>query len=448
MNQSAKKRINEEGINTEIERNPTMSKSAHPVTKKDSEQAYKDAEAKVKETDTKNAGSPLESKDTSKVDVVGFDRDINKGMERLKYDNIDKKFQERVNALVMGKSSPLQKDIDDKEQGVSTKGNNNFKEKAKEMNKHDNDTSGFGKDNKAAVIFGDDLEILDNEKPAHQNSAFENKVKKGEIFVENKKNLKLKVTGLSEDKKSVTFLDENTNKKYTLLKENFKKAIQNKTLIKEGMMGSGAVTSNDGEKGELFNYWASAVNMGDLKKSQKYSNAFYQKFGEHPMNTSWFANNPKLQQALEQLGAMAGIEEQVTEEKTDKLSEPFEKVIADPVTGDCPSPKHGNIKEEKKSRLIFNKTKFLCESHMLSLIPEHYKIDGKQFKMIDRTGNEYLIEWQKNAKVLDNKNEKALKEQMERMKQLWEHKPENTFRKNQEDISILEEVRKKNQTIE
>jgi hypothetical protein len=424
-----------------------MSKSAHPETKKDSEEVYKDAESKRVETDTKKIHAPLTAKDTPSKSFTGFDRDLNKGQERIKYDNINDKFRERVNALVMGKDNPTQEDINDENQGVSTKGNENFKEKAKKMNTHDNNSSGIGKNNTALVQFGSDIELLPGEKPAHQNAAFENKIKKGDVFVEINKGLTLKVTGLSEDKKSVQFLDENTNKQYSLLKENLKKAISNNVLINE----------NEEEKW-LYNYWRGAVQNLDLIQSQKWSDAYYKKFGEHPVNTPKFKTDVKTQEALEQMKLMGEcgdmLASQQNEQKQDNVSEPFKDVVKEPVSGHVKiAPPVRNVNptatsnptndiKEQKSRLIFKKTKFICESHMISLIPEHYKVNGKQFKMLDNDSNEYLIEWNEKAHILEHKNENSVQEQMKRMKQLWEHKPENTDRNNDGYACILGEVKK------
>ena len=448
MNVSELKKIINEEINNEIERNPTMSKSAFPQTERDSEKVYKDAASKRVEPDTSKAHTPLIARDTPSKSYTGFDRDLNKGQERIKYDNIDDKFQKRVNALVMGKNSPLEEDIDDEEQGVSTKSNEKFNEKAKAMNAHDNNNSGIGSKNTALVQFGSDIEPLPGEKPAHQNSAFESKIKRGDVFVEINKGLTLKVSGISEDNKSVLFLDENTNKQYSLLKENFKKAISNNVLINE----------NEEERW-LYNYWRGAVQNLDLVQSKKWSDAYYKKFGEHPVNTSAFQADRKTQEALEQMKLMGEcgdmLASQQNEQKRDNVSEPFKDVIQEPVTGQvriaspvktvnqgATSNPTADIKEQK-SRLIFKKTRFFCESHMISLIPEHYKVDGKQFKMLDNDGNEYLIEWNEKAQILEHKNEKSVQDQMQRMKKLWEHKPENTDRSKQVNTCILGEVKKK-----
>ena len=80
--------------------------------------------------------------------------------------------------------------------------------------------------------------------------------------------------------------------------------------------------------------------------------------------------------------------------------------------------------ENKVKTVIFKKTEFLTEGHMLSRIPEEFKNEGTTFKMKDKTGNEYLIEWSDNrANIIDHKNKNGLNESLNRMKQLFNYKP-------------------------
>jgi hypothetical protein len=169
------------------------------------------------------------------IPTVEYGAEANKGQERLKYDYINDKFKERVKALVLGKDSPLQKSIDPSS-GVDIKGNEKFLQRAKELNKADQDNKGIA--GNAVAQYGRQFQVLQGVKPKTDNNAFEskemkNKVKVGDIFIENKNNLKLKVTGLTEDKSSVNFLEENTNKKYSLKIENFKKGVKDGKIIRE-----------------------------------------------------------------------------------------------------------------------------------------------------------------------------------------------------------------------
>lgn len=80
--------------------------------------------------------------------------------------------------------------------------------------------------------------------------------------------------------------------------------------------------------------------------------------------------------------------------------------------------------ENKVKTVIFKKTEFLTEGHMLSRIPDEFKNEGTTFKMKDKTGNEYLIEWSDNrANIIDHKNKNGLNESLNRMKQLFNYKP-------------------------
>ena len=58
--------------------------------------------------------------------------------------------------------------------------------------------------------------------------------------------------------------------------------------------------------------------------------------------------------------------------------------------------------EQKNIKTIyFKKTSFLNEGHMISRIPDEFKNEGTQFKMKDKFGTEYLVEWANNsAKVI------------------------------------------------
>lgn len=46
--------------------------------------------------------------------------------------------------------------------------------------------------------------------------------------------------------------------------------------------------------------------------------------------------------------------------------------------------------------IFFKKTEFLTEEHMISKIPDEFKKDGEQFKMKDKFGTEYIVEWKNN----------------------------------------------------
>jgi hypothetical protein len=85
----------------------------------------------------------------------------------------------------------------------------------------------------------------------------------------------------------------------------------------------------------------------------------------------------------------------------------------------------------------FKKTTFLTEGHMVSLIPDELKVEGKQFNMKDKTENTYIVEWKENKAVIighDNKN--GMNESLNRMKELMGYKTEDT--KTTSDIRVNE----------
>jgi len=83
---------------------------------------------------------------------------------------------------------------------------------------------------------------------------------------------------------------------------------------------------------------------------------------------------------------------------------------------------HKNIKT-----VFFKKTEFLTEGHMLSRIPDEFKNEGNKFKMKDKTGNEYLVEWRDNKGViLEHNNKQGFNESINRMKDLYSYSSEDT----------------------
>ena len=115
--------------------------------------------------------------------------------------------------------------------------------------------------------------------------------------------------------------------------------------------------------------------------------------------------------------------------------------------------KTNNLNEEKKPRVksvVFKKTSFISEGHMLSRIPDEFKVEGEQFKMKDKNGNEYLIEWRNNkGNILEHKNLEGRNQSITRMIEMFEYK--STYSKSSkmnegEDAfkSALNNVRKLN----
>lgn len=86
------------------------------------------------------------------------------------------------------------------------------------------------------------------------------------------------------------------------------------------------------------------------------------------------------------------------------------------------------LQEQRNVKTIyFKKTEFLTEGHMFSKIPDEFKNEGEQFKMKDKTGNTYLVEWKNNKGVIIGHNNcQGFNDSLNRMKNLYEYKSEDT----------------------
>ena len=75
-------------------------------------------------------------------------------------------------------------------------------------------------------------------------------------------------------------------------------------------------------------------------------------------------------------------------------------------------------------RLKFKNTIFLSESHLLSKVPEDYRVDENKFYMQDKTGTDYLIECKADPfgyvhmQVVNKFNKQVINEELEKMKKL------------------------------
>lgn len=80
----------------------------------------------------------------------------------------------------------------------------------------------------------------------------------------------------------------------------------------------------------------------------------------------------------------------------------------------------GNMFESKRiNKLTFKRTTFLTENHMLSKVPDDYKVEGKKFIMRDGQNNEYLVEWHEEPIVT---NKTKINEEQNRIKELFNYK--------------------------
>jgi hypothetical protein len=326
---------------------------------KESKDVEKDGEERIKDSTPPNNSTEIKG-------YRGENEPYGRNALNLNYDSIDKKYQERVKALVQGKSSPDQPDIDDETSGgISIKGNKGF------WDRMQNDNKGY------ANIMGT---TKVNTRIAQQTktpkfSTDESKVKKGDIFVESKNNIKLSVTGLDETKTRVTFVDE-SGKKYSLSVKTFKKAINENKMIRGGAELLTEVVPLALAAGKAVG--GKAV-VGQCARA-----------------------------AATQAATSAG--EKVGDAVGDKVN-------------DCLGIGDETKNENKIKRLKFNKTVFINENHVRSLIPEQYKVPGNRFVMIDKEGNEFLLECDNynKAVILEYKNPAKLKSSFEKMKKLWEY---------------------------
>lgn len=86
-------------------------------------------------------------------------------------------------------------------------------------------------------------------------------------------------------------------------------------------------------------------------------------------------------------------------------------------------------KSNKLKNIKFKRTKFLSEGHMLSKVPDDFKMEGNKFMMSDSDGNSYIVEWHDNKEpdVEKKINKKLVNEEMNRIKSLFNYKSKDYF---------------------
>lgn len=115
------------------------------------------------------------------------------------------------------------------------------------------------------------------------------------------------------------------------------------------------------------------------------------------------------------------------------------------------------LKENIKIKTVFfKKTNFLNEEHMISRIPDEFKNDGEQFKMKDKNGSEYIVEWnQGKAFVISHQNKNKITESLDKFHKLTnftsivEEKTTNNMRLNENSnvnrmLEIMRNINKTN----
>lgn len=114
------------------------------------------------------------------------------------------------------------------------------------------------------------------------------------------------------------------------------------------------------------------------------------------------------------------------------------------------------LKENTKLKTVyFKKTTFLNEEHMTSRIPDEFKNEGEQFKMKDKNGTEYIVEWNHGkAEILSYENKQKINETMEKFHHITNYKSNmtrtSTTNKNLQEnvgvnrmLEIMREINKK-----
>lgn len=96
--------------------------------------------------------------------------------------------------------------------------------------------------------------------------------------------------------------------------------------------------------------------------------------------------------------------------------------------------------ESKKiSVLNFKNTVFINESHMISRIPDDFKVNGKRFKMKDSNENEFIVEWNEGEpNILSYENKKNLNESIKKYNKLINYKSNDFFKKSTNKSRINE----------
>ena len=99
------------------------------------------------------------------------------------------------------------------------------------------------------------------------------------------------------------------------------------------------------------------------------------------------------------------------------------------------------LKENVKIKTVyFKKTTFLNEEHMTSRIPDEFKNEGEQFKMKDKNGTEYIVEWNNGkAEILSYENKQKINETIEKFHHITNYKS-NMTRTSTTDKNLQENV--------
>lgn len=77
------------------------------------------------------------------------------------------------------------------------------------------------------------------------------------------------------------------------------------------------------------------------------------------------------------------------------------------------------FEDKKLYQIKFKNTVFITENHMLSKVPDDFKVEGRKFIMKDRENNEYIVEWHEKP-IVSAKTK--INEQKNRIHELFNYK--------------------------
>lgn len=102
---------------------------------------------------------------------------------------------------------------------------------------------------------------------------------------------------------------------------------------------------------------------------------------------------------------------------------------------------HDSLYENKNIKTaFFKKTTFLTEGHMMSRIPDEFKVEENIFRMKDKTGNEYILEWKNGrGEIIGHKNKQGMDESIDRMKALYGYSAKDYYKNTTASSRLNEE---------
>lgn len=163
--------------------------------------------------------------------------------------------------------------------------------------------------------------------------------------------------------------------------------------------------------------------------------------------TGDFSDNEKIYQGIKTSGKeihdniedfkRSGLQAREMPEKTFKKEEMYEskdgfdmRNIIDSLKEKTSMPQPVLNESKPLKTIFFKKTNFLTEGHMISRIPDEFKEDGKQFKMKDKSGSEYVVEWNHGkANVISHINKTKIDESFEKFHKYSNYSSESQINK-------------------